>query len=170
MHPFAQDIHCSIEQSTSHCFSLLSHGNIAIHLISGLKLSRSRFQIKCLHGTKFLNPDLNLDCDSDSFTPCKWGTYFNQIIFFIKQTNHNALAQILISTLYLARLHVQAVLNFNDFSLIFYSYLNNHIPVKPVNFIILLSFYLRTHLTLIIHQWEIEIYKYIHIIHLYNDH
>ena len=39
-YPFAWDIHCSIQQSTSHCCSLFRHCYIAIHLIPGLKLSR----------------------------------------------------------------------------------------------------------------------------------
>ena len=37
-----QDIHCSIQQSTSHCYSLFIVTLIAIHIISGLKLSRLR--------------------------------------------------------------------------------------------------------------------------------
>ena len=40
------DIHCSIQQSASHC----------------------------LHGTKFLDLDRNLDSDLDNFAPCKQGT------------------------------------------------------------------------------------------------
>ena len=36
------DFHCSIQQSVSYCCSLFSHCNIAIHLISELKLSRSQ--------------------------------------------------------------------------------------------------------------------------------
>ena len=35
------DIHCSIQQSASHCCSLFSHCCIGILLISGFKLSRS---------------------------------------------------------------------------------------------------------------------------------
>ena len=30
-------------------------------------------RIECLHGTKFLNPDEDLDHDLDNFAPCKWG-------------------------------------------------------------------------------------------------
>ena len=37
-----RDIHCSIQQSVSHCCSFFSHCYIAIHLMSGLKLSGSR--------------------------------------------------------------------------------------------------------------------------------
>ena len=36
-----RDIHCPIQQSTSLCCSLFSHCYMAIHLISGLKLSRT---------------------------------------------------------------------------------------------------------------------------------
>ena len=42
MYPFTRGIHCSIQQSASHCCSLFSHCYIAIHVISGFKLSRSR--------------------------------------------------------------------------------------------------------------------------------
>ena len=30
-------------------------------------------QIECLHATKIIDPDYNLDCDLDNFTLCKWG-------------------------------------------------------------------------------------------------
>ena len=36
-YPFRRDIHCSIPQSASHCYSLYSHWYIAMHLRSGLK-------------------------------------------------------------------------------------------------------------------------------------
>ena len=42
MYPFTRYIHCSIQQSASHCYSLSSRCYIAILLISGLKLSRSQ--------------------------------------------------------------------------------------------------------------------------------
>ena len=61
MYPFTRDIHFSIQQSASHCSSLFRHCYIAIHLISGFKLS------------KFHDPDSNLDRDLDNFAPCKWG-------------------------------------------------------------------------------------------------
>ena len=58
MYPFTQDIYCSIQQSVSHCCLLLSHCYNAIH-------------IECLHGTKFLDPDHDLDCDPDNFASYK---------------------------------------------------------------------------------------------------
>ena len=42
MYLFTGEIHCSIQQSAPQCCSLFSNCYIAIHLIFGLKLSRSR--------------------------------------------------------------------------------------------------------------------------------
>ena len=67
MNPFTQDIHCSLIQRASHCCSLFSHCYITIHLISGLKLSRS----SVFMGQICFDPDLDLDCDPDNFAPCK---------------------------------------------------------------------------------------------------
>ena len=63
MYPFTRDILCSIQQITSHCCSFFSPCYTAIHLKSGLKLSRIAIQIECLHGTKFLDPDHDLEYD-----------------------------------------------------------------------------------------------------------
>ena len=29
--------------------------------------------MECLHGTKFLDPDSDVDRNLDNFRPCKWG-------------------------------------------------------------------------------------------------
>ena len=38
-----------------------------------IKIIQIAIQIECLHGTKFLNPDNNLDRDLDNFAQCKRG-------------------------------------------------------------------------------------------------
>ena len=38
-----------------------------------IKIILITIQIECLHGTKFLDPDSDLDCDLDNFGPCKRG-------------------------------------------------------------------------------------------------
>ena len=53
MHSFIWDIHCSIQQCTSHCCSLFSHCYIAVPLISGLILSRSQSRLSVYTGQNF---------------------------------------------------------------------------------------------------------------------
>ena len=36
-----------------------------------IKITQIEIQIECLHGTKFLNPDCNLDLDPHNFNQCK---------------------------------------------------------------------------------------------------
>ena len=63
-------IHCSIQQSTSHCCSLFCHWYIAIYLISGLKLSRSRSQSSVYTG-QICDEDCDKDHNLDNFAVCK---------------------------------------------------------------------------------------------------
>ena len=36
-----------------------------------IKIIQIVIQIECLHGTKVLDPDGDLDCDLDNFAPCR---------------------------------------------------------------------------------------------------
>ena len=50
-------------------WSLLHHNPPHIWI----KIMKIVIQIECLHETKFLNPDHNLDCDLDNFAPREHG-------------------------------------------------------------------------------------------------
>ena len=49
--------------------SLLNHNPLNIWL----KIIRITIQIDCLHGTKVLDSNRDLDCDLDNLSPCKRG-------------------------------------------------------------------------------------------------
>ena len=70
----------------SHCCSLFRHGNIAIHWISGINLSRSWSRSSVLiQETKFLDPDCDLDINLNNFARCKQDIYImsKAYIFFV---------------------------------------------------------------------------------------
>ena len=67
------DIHCSLQQSASHCCSLFSHCYIAIDLLYGLKSPRLLSRSSIYKGKKFLDLDRYLD----NFAPSKQGINLN---------------------------------------------------------------------------------------------
>ena len=70
MYPFTRNIHCSIQQSASHCCSLSIHFYISIQLISGLHYLDA-IQIECFHKTKSSIQIIYLGRDPDNSAPCK---------------------------------------------------------------------------------------------------
>ena len=81
LYPFTRDIHCSLQQSASHCFSLLSNCYITIYLISGLKWSRSRSRSSVYTGqnSSIQIATMYLDRDLDNFAPCKRGNTYTSV-------------------------------------------------------------------------------------------
>ena len=54
MYPFTRDIHCSVKLNALHWCSLFGHCYMAIHLISGLRLSISRCR-SCIYMVQYIS-------------------------------------------------------------------------------------------------------------------
>ena len=85
MYPFTWDIHCSIQQSASNCCSLFNHCYLAIHLITGLKLSRSLSRLSVYMYTISIQITVWI-----IFGPCKRGIceleVYHEILVFQNQS------------------------------------------------------------------------------------
>ena len=68
---FTGDIPCSIKQSTLFIVQSLLHSNT-----SNIRIKIIQIEMVCLHGTKFLNQDCNLDHVPDNFAQLN-GVYYN---------------------------------------------------------------------------------------------
>ena len=55
-------------------------------------------QIECLRGTKFFDPDCNLDCDPGNFALCKQGIIVSPAV--IKKNKFNGTRKLISTSLY----------------------------------------------------------------------